>query len=125
MKVPRLNPLRAPVLICYGCSNELRMKIERQNNGVCVQPIKYFCDTCEYGIETNLDHAPGVNVKYVPPPAPTVVSAPAALYDAGKSPAPKVESRLAETEKGKEDGKHVEGREGKESAKGAAGVNAD
>jgi len=68
-KVPEFAPLEAPNLLCHGCGNGMRRKIDRFNNGK-IQAVTYYCDFCEYGFVSSMPHHNGTMGKYEKPELP-------------------------------------------------------
>jgi hypothetical protein len=68
MIVP-LAPITPTGLICLGCGKQMRLHVEQYKNGK-VSRIVFYCDTCKYGHEPSMMHAPGQTVAYQPPADP-------------------------------------------------------
>lgn len=68
MKRPQLSPYIIPQLRCAECGDEMRPKIDRQNNGKIVgAQVTFFCDKCESADSVFLQHANTIAAKYEPP----------------------------------------------------------
>ena len=67
MPRPSLSPLKVENLICYGCSSEMRHRVEKMANGKPVS-MTYYCDNCKYGFQKTMEHASGdmQSPKYIP-----------------------------------------------------------
>jgi C4-type Zn-finger protein len=65
MTITPLAPITPTSAICMGCSNHMRVVIEKYKNGK-LSRVMFYCDNCKYGHEPSMIHAMGQPAKYVP-----------------------------------------------------------
>jgi hypothetical protein len=74
MPIVPLAPITPTQLLCLGCGGQMRLVVEQYRNKK-VSRIVFYCDSCKYGHEPSMQHAPGQTVAYVAPSNPQPATA--------------------------------------------------